>query len=113
MSRGRKKTTSQVLVTVTTEEFGEICQRVHRHLLDRAEDAQHQRDQRATKRAIEKQVDTAKDLFVFTHLMSLVDSMTDEIAELRSIIEGMGAEFPEEEDVLPEMYSTPKKQFVN
>lgn len=113
MSGGQNKKEPQ-LVTVTTEEFGEICQRVHKFLLDRADEAKGRRDKRATKKNVEDHLEFSKDVFAFVHLMELVDNMTTEIQELRDIINAIGMDAdPDGDEDLPELYSAPKKQFLN
>lgn len=120
MSDGPKKLDEPVVVTMTTEEFGEVCQRVHTFLIKRAERARQRREYRTNPKTREDQVETAKDVFAFVHLMEMVDHMSEEIANLRQIIAGAGIEEadPDEfagaqEEVLPEMFAGPRKQYLN
>lgn len=98
------------VVTLSTDEFGEICQRLHKFLLDRAEDAQDRCTNRPTKRNKENQVELAKDVFVFVHLMELVESMTEEIMHHRQHAAYEAAEIVPD---APEMFTAQKKEYMN
>jgi hypothetical protein len=98
------------VVSLSTEEFGQICQRVHKHLLDRAEDAHEKCKKHPTDRSRDVQVETAKDVFVFVHLMELVEGMTKEILEHRQRLAENMVDDPSE---IPELFSTAKKEYLN
>lgn len=105
-----------LVITMTTEEFGEVCRRIHKFLLDRADKTKAKRDARPTKRANENHIETAKDVFAFVHLMQMVEEMTQEIHDLRSMVSSMadGDEGEESEfTTLPEMFTTRKKHYLN
>jgi hypothetical protein len=93
-----------------------VCQRVHAFLLNRAEKAKVKRDKEPTEKSDEKHLEAAKDVFVFVHLMELVESMTQEILDLRQIIGSIGEDIEDSSgplDHTPEMFSSPKKTFLN
>jgi hypothetical protein len=77
---------------MSTEEFGDVCQRVHNLLRERADHAKEKRDRKPSARSKDVYVETSKDVFVFVHLMELVEHMTNEIGDLRQIIASMGYE---------------------
>lgn len=129
MSDGRKKKEQDFVgpnvVTLDQEEFNRVCKKVHAFLLDRAEKAREKKENRPTKRSMQNHIEASKEVFVFVHLIELVENMTEEIADLRSIISQMNGEEGTIEEVVgtddspsplsdvPEMFSTNKKQFIN
>jgi hypothetical protein len=94
----RKKDTEQSqepqLITMTNDEFGPACQRIHSQLVSRMKKLKVKHDRGTATQ--DDFVEASKDVFAFVHLMELVEAMTDEIAQLRSLAEANG--FVEEEE---------------
>jgi hypothetical protein len=106
------------VVTLDQDEFNKICKRVHSMLMMRSEKAREKKDKRPTKKASQNYIEASKEVFVFVHLLELVENMTEEISDLRAIVASVGEELEEEEQRSPvkgwpEMFSTNKKRFVN
>lgn len=115
MSDGpEKKPESPLVITMTTEEFGQVCRRVHKFLLDRADKAKLKRDDKPTKRSNENYAEAAKDVFAFVHIMEMVEEMTQEINDLRAMVSAMDVEEADEDPLsVPEMFTTRKKRYLN
>jgi uracil phosphoribosyltransferase len=120
MSSGRKKKEVAELgpnvVTLDQDEFNKVCKRVHKMLMTRVEKAHEKNQTKPTTKTLENHIETSKDVFVFVHLMELVESMAEEIADLRSIVASVGAIEEMEENptrTVPEMFATSKKKFLN
>ena len=113
MSSGPKKSSPEtpVYISMDHEEFGDVCRRVHEMLLSRAEKAKNRRDVRPTSRSEKNHIEAAKDAFAFSHMMELVEAMSEEISNLREIVITSGE--MRESSETPEMFSGPKKKFLN
>jgi len=101
------------VVTLDQEEFNEVCKRVHSFLLSRAEKAKKKCDAKPTKRSSSMHVEASKEVFVFVHLLELVENMTEEISDLRSIISNVSG--PDEDDTVatPQIFAQSRKRFLN
>lgn len=107
MSNGRKNISGETqLITLSPEEFAAAVKRVQKFLLNRAERAQARKQAQPTKRAAAGQVRAAEDLFVFTHMMELVEYLSGEIGNLRQVLTMMGGR--SEESRMPDLF-VPKK----
>jgi hypothetical protein len=123
MSAGQKKKETDItgpnVVTMDQNEFNKVCKRVHAMLLSRAEKARGKKEKKPTKKSAETHIETSKDVFVFVHLLELVENMTEEISDLRNIISQVAGDEDFEEEPKnvtkgwPEMFSTNKKRYVN
>lgn len=103
-----------VLVTLDPEEFNDVVKRVHTFLLNRAERAKEKKEIQPSERAQSKHIEAAKDVFVFVHMMELIENMSEEISDLRDILAASGG-LEEENSVVSSfnMFSTNKKHYVN
>jgi hypothetical protein len=106
------------IVRVSTEEFMEICHRVHDLLMARTDRAKKKSDARPSAQNHDKYIENSKEVFVFVHLMELVENMTAEIGDLRQIIAGMGEGPADHQNERPRamssvVSSTPKKTYLN
>ena len=121
MSDGRKKNQPEMsgpkVVTLDQEEFNKVCRRVHTMLLSRSEKARIGNEKKPSKKAQTKHIETSKEVFVFVHLLELVENMTSDIADLRSIITSMS---PDEDDDdsnavrgLESLFAPSRKRFLN
>lgn len=79
-------------VTLSVEEFNEVIHRVHHILGNRVERAWRKRCTAKTDRNVKSHVEASKDAFAFMHVLSLIDSMTEEIHMLRVHIEQLSDE---------------------
>jgi len=122
MSDGRKKKEEELtgphVVTMDDAEFNKVCRRVHSFLMSRAERAREKKEKKPTKKSAQNHIEASKEVFVFVHLLELVENMTEEISELRSIIASAGfeEELEETKNVTqgwPEMFSSNKKRYIN
>jgi N-glycosylase/DNA lyase len=102
------------LVTLDPEEFNDVVKRVHSFLLSRAERAKEKKELKPSNKTQSNHVEAAKDVFVFVHMMELIEQMSEEISDLRDILSAMGGG-PEEKSVVSsfDMFSSNKKHFVN
>lgn len=118
MSGGRKKKQDDIVgpnvVTLDQEEFNEVCKRVHAFLLNRAEKARERKEKKPSRRSLKNHIETSKEVFVFVHLLELVENMTEEITDLRGIITSVS---PDDEEPtarnVPELFTTNKKRYLN
>ncbi len=115
MSDGpEKKPEGPLVITMTTEEFGQVCRRVHKFLLDRADKNKNKRDTKPTKRSTENAVEAAKDVFAFVHLMEMVEEMTQEIYDLRQMVSAVDEDDEDEPGLsFSNILSKPKKHYMN
>ena len=102
------------VVSLDPEEFNRVCRDVHRLLLARAEKARERKEKQPSKRAHDSHIEASKAVFVFIHLIELVENMTEEISDLRHIIsEVTETEHSHPTSDVPEMFATNKKNFLN
>jgi hypothetical protein len=119
MSGGRKKKQEQRdfsgpnVVTLDQEEFNAVCKRVHSFLLSRAEKAKKKCDVKPTKRSSALHIEASKEVFVFIHLLELVESMTEEISDLRTIISNVQSDDSDDSTPTPQIFSQNRKRFLN
>ena len=78
------------LITLDPEGFSAVVRRVHEFLVHRAEKAVVKKEAHPTKRSMSNYIETSKDLFVFTHMMEMIEHMSQEISELREIVSQVG-----------------------
>ncbi len=95
------------MVVLSPEEFNAVVKRVHEFLLFRTEKARAKKEAKPSDRAESKHLEAAKDVFVFVHMLELIEHMAAEIADLRGMLAAMGVENQEVE--LPEMFAVAKK----
>lgn len=85
--------------------------------MSRVEKARAKKERSPTKRSAENHIEASKEVFVFVHLLELVENMTAEISDLRSVISQVTGD--EDEDRpnptrgWPEMFTSKKKNYVN
>lgn len=111
MSNGHEVEKEKQLITIDQEEFNEVLKRVHNILLNRAERAQVKKIAKPCKKTEERHIETVKDVFALTHMVELVEHMTEEIAELREALEFEGNRKSTVRSF--EMFSTAKKEYIN
>ena len=99
------------LVSLSPDEFNSVVKRVHSFLMNRAERAKDKFNRSPSEKSEEKEIEAAKDVFVFVHMMELIEHMAGEIHDLRDLLSEAQEELSEPE--VPEMYSTKKGSFVN
>ena len=102
------------IVTVDPEEFNEIVKRVHEMLSNRMEKAREKKDMRPTKRSYKNHVEAAKDVYVFAHMIQLIEHMSHEISDLRDMLSVSG-DFEDDgpSAVIPDMFSAKKTNYLN
>lgn len=111
MSNGHENKQEEVtLVSLDPEEFDQVVKRVHNFLLKRVTKAKEKKDAKPSERAADKHVEAAKDVFVFVHMIELIEHMSERIAELQGIIAGEG---PTTNLEVPEMFSLKKGSYLN
>jgi hypothetical protein len=119
MSAGRKKKepefTGPNVVTLDQEEFNRVCKKVHSLLMERVNRARLRKEKTPGSKSDNNFIEVSKEVFVFVHLLELVDNMTEEISDLRSIIAQVthGDEDTNPITSSPEMFSSTKKRFLN
>jgi hypothetical protein len=119
MSDGQKKgikdATELNVVTLDQDEFNKVCRRVHFMLMSRAEKAREKKEKRPTKRSNQNYIEASKEIFVFVHLMELVESMAEEITDLRSILSVMSERDGSRAGQLqvPDVFFSNKKHYPN
>lgn len=108
------------VVTLDQEEFNKVCKRVHSLLMSRADKAREKKENRPSKKSTVNHIEASKEVFVFVHLLELVENMTEEISDLRAIISQVtGVEEDEQEERpnptknVPEMFTMNKKNYLN
>ena len=112
MSDGPKSKPEELrLITLDPEEFNSVVHRVHELLSGRVDKAKASKDAKPTRRREGKHIEAAKDLFVFVHMMELIEHMSSEIADLRDTLTAVGVH--EEGDEIPEMFAAKKTPFLN
>ena len=79
--------------------------------MNRAERAKAKYNLSPSERTETKEIEAAKDVFVFVHMMELIEHMAGEIHELRDLLQDASEELAEPE--MPEMYSVKKGDFIN
>ena len=87
MSNEREVGEANELITVDPEEFNEILKRLHSMLITRAETARAKKEASPSEKNDSNHVEAIKDAFALTHLMQLVDAMTEEITDLRELLQ--------------------------
>lgn len=103
-----------ILVTLDPEEFNDIVKRVHEFLLARAQKAKEKKEAKPSDRASENHIEAAKDVYVYVHMMELIERMSEEISDLRDILTSMGGiEEPRSVVSSFDMFSKNKKHYVN
>lgn len=113
MSSGREKE-DKILITLDPQEFNEVVKRVHTFLMKRVDKAKQKKKTRPSDRADNNHIEAAKDVFVFVHMMELIDHMSEEITELRDIITAMGGMEERESTISSfEMFAKSKKSYLN
>jgi len=98
------------LITVDPEEFNEIVKRIHGLLLSRSEKAKDKKEMRPTRRSMSNHVEAAKDAFVFSHMIELIEHMSSEISNLRDMMSNFGDMSGPD---LPDVFSPKKTNFPN
>jgi hypothetical protein len=111
MSSGPEWKDGRQLITIDEEEFNDVLKRVHELLLSRVERAHTKKLAKPSKRAEEKHIETVKDVFALTHMIELVEHMTEEIAELRELVDFENRHSTAVSSF--EMFSGNKKDYVN
>lgn len=111
MSSGPEWKDGRQLITIDEEEFNEVLKRVHGILINRVERAQAKKLAKPCKKTEERHIETIKDVFALTHMMELVEHMTEEIADLRDMLELQQTRKNNVQSF--EMFSAQKKDFVN
>lgn len=109
------------VVTLDQEEFNKVCKRVHSLLMTRVEKAREKKEKQPTKKATHNHIEASKEVFVFVHLLELVENMTEEISDLRAIISQVAGEDDDDDETprrnvtttTPEMFSMKKKTYLN
>lgn len=107
------------VVTLDQDEFNKVCKRVHSLLMTRVEKAREKKDKQPTKKATNNHIEASKEVFVFVHLLELVENMTEEISDLRAIISQVTGDDDDETPTrnvtttVPEMFSMKKKTYLN
>jgi hypothetical protein len=104
MSDGHK-IEDDLVITMTTEEFGQICKDVHKMFIDKCDEAKNKNKDHPTKKTKNEYVRCAKEAFVFSHLLELVDSMSNELND--------SEQDEEYYDGLESIYCSSKKQYLN
>jgi hypothetical protein len=99
------------------EEFSAVVERVHQHLLDRAERAKDERDRDENPTTSSAHIEAVKDVFVLVHTLELIEHLSGEVAGLRNAIEEMGGTIVEEGEsapnTLPQMFVTKPGTYLN
>ena len=118
MSGGRSRKEPEFsgpnVVTLDQEEFNRVCKKVHSHLMERVGRARLRKERNPGIAAERNFIELSKQVFVFVHLLELVDSMAEEISDLRSAISHISADEEHGSPVSgPEMFSLAKKRFMN
>lgn len=75
-------------ITMDPEEFNRVCKRLSEMLSSRVEKAWKKKKAKPSQKSIDNHVEATKDAYAFIHLLDLVDQMSQEIAELRELVEG-------------------------
>jgi hypothetical protein len=78
-------------------------------LVKRADRAKARKDACSTKRSASRYIEASKDLFVFVHMIELIDHMSGEIGELRETISMLGVD----EDDAPQMFAGSRTNLPN
>lgn len=99
-------------MTLDQEEFNSVVKRVHEMLLVRAEKANDRKKTRPTPRSISKHVEAAKDVYVFIHMMELIEHMSHEISDLREMLSAIG-DVEDEDTRMSDIFSAKKKNYIN
>ncbi len=116
MSDGPKNKPPEELkiVTVDPEEFNEIVKRVHEMLSNRMDRAKEKKEMRPTKRSYKNHVEAAKDVYVFAHMIQLIEHMSHEISDLREMLSTVGDFVDEGPNAdMPNMFSSKKTSYLN
>jgi hypothetical protein len=114
MSSGHEiKQTGVRLITLEPEEFNRVVKRVHDLLVRRMESARKRSGGRPTDKAERNHVEAAKDHFVFTRMMELIEHMSGEISDLQDILAANEPEQESDPTELPEMFAPKKTNFIN
>jgi hypothetical protein len=100
------------LVSLSPEEFNSVVKRVHNFLVNRAEKAKEKMIATPTPRSELNEVEAAKDVFVFVHMMELIEYMSNEIHDLRDMVHSSVDEMDTEPE-MPEMYTAKKTSYPN
>jgi len=100
------------LITVDPEEFNEIVKRIHKLLVSRADNAKDKKEMRPTKKSRSNHVEAAKDAFVFSHMIELIEHMSHEISNLREMLTSFN-DVPEMGPDLPDVFAPKKTHFLN
>jgi hypothetical protein len=118
MSNGQEKTEEMKLVTLDPEEFDAVVKRVHVLLLHRLHRAKIKKDNKPSERSDENHIESAKDVFVFVHMLDLIEHMSAEISDLRDLVTSMGGDInaprdPEEGLGFPELFTGSRTKYKN
>lgn len=93
MSDGPKKNSEEIagpnVISLDGEEFNNVLKRMRDTLASKAERAKERKEKAPSRRSSKAYVEASKDIFVFVHLLELVESMTEEISDLRDIISAL------------------------
>lgn len=117
MSSGQEKPLK--LITLDPDEFNRVVKRVHEFLLKRADKAATKWREQPSEKNEEKCEETAKDVFALVHMLELIEHMTGEISDLRSMLEDanehieMHHSSDDTLDGVPEMFSIKKTDYLN
>lgn len=96
------------------EEFNDVVKRVHTFLIHRVEKAKEKRVEKPSPKSERQHVEATKDAFVFVHMMQLIEQMSEEISDLRDILDSISDSGERKSPVSSfEMFSKPKKFFPN
>lgn len=100
------------LITLDTDEFNRVVQRVQDFLLSRAQKAKEKKKAHPTKKSVSNHIETAKDVYVFTHMVELIEHMSEEIADLRDILAVTEKMDEAYDSGMPKLF-TNKKEYLN
>lgn len=106
------------VVTLDQEEFNKVCKRVHSMLMARVDKAREKKEKKPSKRSAANHIEASKEVFVFVHLLELVENMTEEISDLRNLVSSVtgGDDEDDENNAVsgwPEMFAANRKKFLN
>jgi len=123
MANGNKKKEVDIkgpnVVTLDQEEFNKVCKRVHSMLMARVDKAREKKEKKPSTRSAKNHIEASKEVFVFVHLLELVENMTEEISDLRNLVSSVtGGDDDEDDDTSavsgwPEMFASNRKKYLN
>jgi hypothetical protein len=81
--------------------------------MHRVEKAKEKMDSKPSDRSSNKHIEAAKDVFVFVHMLQMIEAQTEEITELRNFLDTVSEEEEPSQVSSFEQFSGSKKKYLN